>query len=184
LFREHWREPAFWRWWWKNRMPAGAKIAAVAALLLVLLGVGFIVAARLTAREAVVVGGQPVTVHTTVSERVTVRGRDHVEKRVEVVTLVTRNGTTRTIRDTKVVPTTRTQTQTLTETRTRTQTKTRTNLRTQIVTVQRTQVVTSTTTSTVTQPVTVVETRTLPAQTVTQTVPVTVILTITLPKLP
>jgi hypothetical protein len=219
LFREHWRDPAFWRWWWVNHAPAWAKLSLAGVAVIAFLAVGFLAADRLSSANARSLGTANVTYETTLERVVTVRERGRVVvRRVPVVRrvvyrpqtalvtlfgthvvttrgavryvptvqvqkrVVTVGGQTRTITDTRLVPTTRTRTQTQTQTRTQTQTQTQTETQTH------------TETNVVTQQQTVVRTETVPVtvqQTVTEvsppgtvTVAVTVPITITVPTLP
>jgi hypothetical protein len=208
MFRRHWREPAFWRWWWGNQAPHGAKVFLAGLALLGFLGIGFLAAVGLSRADTGSVGKRGLTLETTVNRLVTVREHGRVViRRVPVVRrvvyrpqtafrtligtrlittrgqvryvpvvkkrVVTVDGRTNTITETRLVPTTRTKTQT--QTRTQTQTKTQTEVQTQttVVTDQETIVHTETLPVTVRETVvqTVTTTVTVPAVTVTITVP-------------
>jgi hypothetical protein len=199
MFRRHWHEPAFWRWWWGNQAPHGAKVSLAGLALLGFLGVGFLAALGLSEADA---GGSPpaLTMQTTVSKLVTVR--DHgrvVVRRVPVVRRVVYRPQTavQTLFGTRVVTAAgrvitapgravvqkrlvtvggKTHTIIATQTVSRTRTQTQVQTETSVVTDQQTVVRTET------LPVTVQQTvvQTLPPETVTVTVPITV--TITVPK--
>jgi hypothetical protein len=203
MFRQHWREPAFWRWWWGNQAPQGAKASLAGLALLGFLGIGFLAAVTLSEADTARGGASGLAFETTVDKLVTVRDRGRVVvRRVPVVRRVVYRPQTavQTLFGTRVVTArgrpvvqkrlvtidgrTRTiiATQTQTNTNTQTQTVARTRTQTQVQT--QTSVVTDlqTVVRTETLPVTVQQTvvQTLPPATVTVTVPITV--TITLPK--
>ena len=51
MIRSHWRDPHFWTWWWRQRVPGEAKIvAAVVAVSLLGFG-GYAAAGGLTRRS-------------------------------------------------------------------------------------------------------------------------------------
>jgi hypothetical protein len=205
MFRRHWREPAFWRWWWGNQAPHGAKVSLAGLALLGFLAVGFFAALGLSEADAGSTDPRALTFQTTVDKLVTVRERGRVVvRRVPVVRRVVYRPETavRTLFGTRVrvVTTpgravvekrlvtvggkTRTIIATQTVSGTRTQTRVQTETRTQTRVQTETNVVTDqqTVVRTETLPVTVQQTvvQTLPSQTVTVTVPITV--TITVPK--
>jgi hypothetical protein len=221
MFRKHWREPSFWRWWWRERAPQEARLAVAAVAVVAFLAGGFFAADRLAQANAGVSETDAFTFQTTVERLVTVREhgktvvrrvpvvrrvflrpqtafetrfdtrvittpggvktvRQRVVKLVPVVSrrIVTVNGKTRTLTETRLVPTTRVET--------RTQTSVVTNQQTVVnqdtTTVVATRTETLPVTQTETQTRTVVETQTLPPETVTQTVPaVTIVVTLTTP---
>jgi hypothetical protein len=226
MFRQYWRDPGFWKWWWRNRVPVGARRAADAIVVLLLLCGGWIAADRLTAAGAET-GADAYVLQTTVERIVTVResgrlvrkpvpvvkrvlvrapsgSRAQTQYQTQLVTvagrlrvvrqpavhdsrvhnrLVTVNGRTITIGETRLVPTTtvRMQTAIVTAERTVTDTQTRTDERT--VTQSETRLRTITDTRTETSPpqtvtALVTSTETLPPDTV------TVFVTVTVPKKP
>jgi hypothetical protein len=227
MFRKHWREPAFWRWLWRNRIPLGAKLALAVASVVLFLGGGFFAADRLASANAGVSATDAFTFETTIQKLVTVREHGKtVVKRVPVVRrvflrpqtafetrydtrLITTPGGIRTVRQKVVryVPVVKRRTitvdgktRTLTETRlvpttterilTQTQTSVVTNQQTVVnqntVTVVKSQTDTELVTVTETHTETAVETQTLPGDTVIETVtetspPVTVTETVTSP---
>jgi hypothetical protein len=221
MFRRHWNDPGFWKWWWQHRLSAGARNGAGVGLVVLLLAGGWLAADHLTSAGAGT-GTEAYVLQTTVERLVTVREegklvrrRVPVVKRVlvrppsslqaetryqtELVTvagttrvvkqpvvryvprvedrLVTVNGRTTTVSETRLVPTTtvRTRTQTAVVTAERTVTATLTQTEAQTVTDTRVRTITNTRTET-TPPVTttVTATQTLPASTVTVVVTVTV----------
>jgi hypothetical protein len=85
MVREYWRDPRFWRWFWHNRIPSGAKVTAgVFAAAAVLVG-GFFAAARLSGARASV---SALTYDTTLEKAVTVR--EHGKTLVRRVPVVRR----------------------------------------------------------------------------------------------
>ena len=193
MFRKHWREPGFWRWWWGSQAPHGAKVSLAGLALLGFLGVGFLAALGLSQADAGGTGTRALTLQTTVDKLVTVRDRGRmVVRRVPVVRRVVYRPQTamQTLFGTRVVTAPgrsvvqkrlvtvggKTRTIIATQTVSRTRTQTRVQTETSVVTDQQTVVRTET------LPVTVQQTvvQTLPPETVTVTVPITV--TITLPK--
>ena len=221
MLRKHWREPAFWRWLWRNRIPLGAKLALAVASVVLFLGGGFFAADRLASANAGVSATDAFTFETTIQKLVTVREHGKtVVKRVPVVRrvflrpqtafetrydtrLITTPGGIRTVRQKVVryVPVVKRRTitvdgktRTLTETRlvpttterilTQTQTSVVTNQQTVVnqntVTVVKSQTDTAFATVTETHTETAVETQTLPGDILTVTLPVvTVIETVT-----
>lgn len=220
MFRKHWREPAFWRWLWRNRTPLGAKVALAIASVVVFLGGGFFAADRLATANAGVSATDAFTFETTIQKLVTVREHGKtVVRRVPVVRRVflrpqtafetrydtrlitlpggvrtvrqrvvryvpvvkrrtiTVDGKTRTLTETRLVPTTTERIQTQTQTSVVTNQQTVVNQNT--VTVVKSQTNTEFVTVTETHTETTVETQTLPGETVTETMPVTVTETVT-----
>jgi hypothetical protein len=215
MIREHWREPRFWRWFWQNRAPLGAKLAVGLVVAAAFLLGGFFAADRLSGASA---GVTALTYQTTVEEPVTVREHGKtIVRRVSVVRrvvlqpqtafetrydtrvvttpggvrlvpqrvvkyvpvirrrVITVNGKTQTITQTKLVPVTTVRTQTLTNVVTNQQTVVDQNT----VTVVNNRSVTVPVTVTESHTETVVVTETQPAETV--TLPVTVTDTLPLP---
>jgi hypothetical protein len=80
VFRRHWYEPRFWRWWWQNRTSPVVRAVAPWLLLLLLVGGGFLVADRLTAAHA---GAETsIVIERTVQRVVTVREQGKVVKKL------------------------------------------------------------------------------------------------------
>lgn len=222
MFRKHWREPQFWKWWWQNRLSLEVRVGAAAFLLALLLGGGWFAAGKLSTASA----GQSAYVLETTVQRVTVREKGKVVRKLvpvvrrirvqsstqyrtetryetQVVTspggvrivrkpvvryvpkirtrVVTKNGRTRTLRQTTFVPTTKIETRTQTAVVTGERTVTNTAVQTQTVVNART--VTATETQTVLGTVTDVQTETEPAVTVTLPAE-TVTVFVTLPTVP
>jgi hypothetical protein len=220
MFRKHWREPAFWRWLWRNRIPVGAKLGLAVGAVVLFLGGGFFAADRLASANAGVSATDAFTFETTIQKLVTVREHGKtVVRRVPVVRRVflrpqtafetrydtrlittpggirtvrqkvvryvpvvkrrtiTVNGKTRTLTETRLVPTTTERIQTQTQTSVVTNQQTVVNQNT--VTVVKSQTDTAFVTVTETHTETAVETLTLPGDTVTVTQPVTVVETVT-----
>lgn len=84
MFREHWREPAFWKWWWSNRVPPELRAGSIVALLGLVLGGGLFLAALTTTHDP---GARAAAVlETTEVKVVTIHERGHVvSKLVPVV---------------------------------------------------------------------------------------------------
>ena len=177
MFRDNWRSPAFWRWWWRNSVPVEVKLPLAFAFVALLLLGGYFAAGQLSGASASNNSGSYV-LETTVRKIVTVREHGKlVVKRVPVV-----------IRQNVV------QSQTSYQTVVNTQVVTRkgdvqqvVKKVTQVLPVERVVRVTNQSTvvvnhtDTVVQPVTSIETTTvtLPPSTVTQTVTVPVVSTVT-----
>jgi hypothetical protein len=226
VFRSHWRELAFWKWWWTKRASLELRLGSYLFLLVLLLAGGWLAASRLSSAGAV---PESYVLETTLLRTVTVRQQGKLVKKVvrvvkrvrvhpetvfktetafgtQFVTtprgvrvvrqrvvkyvprvrnrIVTINGKTKTVSETRLVPTTTVETRTETATVAGPgRTVTETDSRTAVVTTERTVVdektVTEMETRTVTQPVTVTHTETLPPDTV--TVVVTTIETVTEP---
>lgn len=190
--RENWRDPNFWRWWWRHQVRTDAKIVVAALLGVVLIVGGYFASSNLTGADAASGAGDRYVLQTTVRKVVTVEknGRTLV-RRIPVVVRrsVVRSSTAyQTLVDTRYVTTPgevrkvvryvpvvkRTVVRVNGKTTTLTHTLTNVVTNQQTVTNQSTVVVNHT--DTVVQPVTTVETKTvtLPPNTVTQTQTVTV----------
>jgi hypothetical protein len=196
--RENWRDPVFWRWWWRTKVPPEAKVALVALAAAAVLGAGLYSADRLSSSES-----EGYALVTTVKRVVTVRAHGKVVP--EVVTVVrqrpaatayeTKVGTRVVTAPTRVVrvPIVKKRVVTMDgKTQTRVVTSRQTvDARTVTVAHERTVTVVTNHAETVVQPVTqtvgrvetrtVVETRVVALATVTQPVPVPVTLTVTFP---
>ena len=78
--------PAYWRWYWHERVSVEVKALLGVALLALMLGGGWIAADRLSTAGASVSGAEALTIETTVQKVVTVREKGKlVVKRVPVV---------------------------------------------------------------------------------------------------
>ena len=85
MIRENWRSPAFWRWWWRNAVPAEVKIPLAFVLVGLLLFGGYFAAGQLGGASAAD-GSSSYVLETTVRKVVTVREHGKlVVKRVPVV---------------------------------------------------------------------------------------------------
>jgi hypothetical protein len=83
MFRQHWRDPHFWNWWWRNRLPLEVRAVAALVLLALLLGGGWFAAGRLSTAHA---GRDAYVLETTVQRVVTVREKGKlVRKLIPVV---------------------------------------------------------------------------------------------------
>lgn len=83
MFRQHWRDPHFWSWWWQNRLPLEVRVGAALVLLALLLGGGWFAAGRLATAHA---GRDAYVLETTVQRVVTVREKGKlVRKLIPVV---------------------------------------------------------------------------------------------------
>ena len=195
--RENWRDPNFWRWWWRHQVRTDAKIAVAALLGIALVVGGYFASSNLTGADAANGAGSYV-LQTTVKKVVTVKqhGRTLV-RRIPVVvrrSVVTPSTAYQTLVDTRYVTTpgkvqkvvryvpvvkrsvVRVNGKTTTLTQTRLVPTVKTQTLTNVVTNQQTVTSVVNHTDTVVQPVTTVETKTvtLPPNTVTQVQTVTV----------
>ncbi len=182
MFRENWRSPAFWRWWWRNSVPVEVKLPLAAAFVALLLVGGYFAADQLSGASASNGSGSYV-LETTVRKVVTVREHGKlVVKRVPVVirrNVVHSQTSYQTVVNTKVV-TRKGDVQHVVK------------KVTQLLPVERVVKVTNQSTvvvnhtDTVVQPVTSIETTTvtLPPSTVTETVTVVSTVTVTVPATP
>ena len=85
MFRDNWRSPAFWRWWWRNSVPAEVKLPLGMALVALLLVGGYFAAGQLSGASASN-STDSYVLQTTVRKVVTVRQHGKlVVKRVPVV---------------------------------------------------------------------------------------------------
>lgn len=85
MVREHWREPAFWVWWWRNYLPRDVRRGVAIALFGIVVGGGFLVAALASPQPQ---AGGPVVSVTT--ERQLVTDRERGRQVVRVVPVVKR----------------------------------------------------------------------------------------------
>lgn len=87
MIRDHWRELAFWRWWWQNRVPFGAKAVLAVIVLAALVGGGWFASGGLPSAGAS--DKRSVTLVSTLERVVTLRGKERVlVRRVPVVRTV------------------------------------------------------------------------------------------------
>jgi hypothetical protein len=94
VFREHWREPSFWQWWWQNRAPAELRGGVYLFLLALFLGGGIFAADSLSSASA---GTGRVAYAYQVTVRKTITVREHgkiVRKIVPVIKRVYTKGST------------------------------------------------------------------------------------------
>ena len=87
--RRHWREPAFWRWYIRNRVPIEAKVFGSLGLLALIAGGGYVLSSAPTGGTAGGVKAQAMTIEeqaVTVEKQITVGGRTRtIRQRVPVV---------------------------------------------------------------------------------------------------
>jgi hypothetical protein len=83
VFRRHWREPGFWRWWWTNRAPGALRLGLGLFLLGAVLVGGLLTADRLsTAKGGTEVTAVLRTYVETVNKVVTVREKGKIVRKV------------------------------------------------------------------------------------------------------
>jgi hypothetical protein len=82
MVRRHWREPEFWRWWWRTGAPGGVRIGTMLVLLGVLLAAGLLAAGRLSASNGKTPLPETVRVVTTVESVVTVHEQGKVVRKI------------------------------------------------------------------------------------------------------
>lgn len=83
MFRRHWREPGFWRWWWTNRAPGALRLGLGLFLLGAVLVGGLLTADRLsTAKGGVEQTALLRTYVETVDKVVTVREKGKIVRKV------------------------------------------------------------------------------------------------------
>lgn len=82
--RKHWREPAFWRWWWRVCVPLDVKVVLAVGLAGLLGAAGYVAAQVPAGPVAAGGGGDPAVV--TVRTVVTVREPARTVRRVVVRT--------------------------------------------------------------------------------------------------
>ena len=89
--REHWREPAFWRWWWTNRAPVALRLGLGLLLLGAVLAGGLLAASRLSAARGGVQERDVLrTFVETVGRHVTVREQGRIVRKVVPVVRIRR----------------------------------------------------------------------------------------------
>jgi hypothetical protein len=86
MFRQHWREVRFWRWWLGRRAPRAVRWSLGLLALVLVLGGGFLAAVQLSKASSGLAPTGGYTFQTTVQKLVTVRehGRT-VVRRVPVI---------------------------------------------------------------------------------------------------
>jgi len=109
MYRKNWKTWAFWRWWWRQRVPTAAKHVVALGFAASLLVGGYFASNWLAGASAASDSAATYVVQTTVTKVITVRehGRTIV-KRVPVVvrrTIVKSKTAYHTIVDTRVVTT-------------------------------------------------------------------------------
>jgi hypothetical protein len=109
MYRKNWRTWAFWRGWWRQRLPTAAKHVIALAFAAVLLVGGYFASNWLAGASAASDSGATYVVQTTVTKIITVKehGRTIV-KRVPVVvrrTIIKSKTAYHTIVDTRIVTT-------------------------------------------------------------------------------
>lgn len=83
MFRRHWRELAFWRWWWSNRAPGALRVGLGVFLLGAVLVGGLLTADRLsTAKGGTEETALLRTYVETVDKIVTVREKGKIVRKV------------------------------------------------------------------------------------------------------
>jgi hypothetical protein len=83
VFRRHWRELAFWRWWWTNRAPGALRLGLGLFLLGAVLVGGLLTADRLsTAKGGVEQTALLRTYVETVDKVVTVREKGKIVRKI------------------------------------------------------------------------------------------------------
>lgn len=83
MFRRHWRELAFWRWWWTNRAPGALRLGLGLFLLGAVLVGGLLTADRLsTAKGGVEQTALLRTYVETVDKVVTVREKGKIVRKI------------------------------------------------------------------------------------------------------
>jgi hypothetical protein len=82
--RTHWREPHYWLWLWRQRVPFAAKVTTVAVILCGLLAGGLGAADRLTSGSG---SSGELVFQTTVEKLVTVREKGRIVRKLVPVAL-------------------------------------------------------------------------------------------------
>ena len=82
MFRHNWRDAAFWRWWWHERVTFESRIAVYVFCFALLLGGGLFAADRLASAGAEVAPSTPIMIETTVQRLVTVRERGRIVRKL------------------------------------------------------------------------------------------------------
>ena len=80
VFRKHWREPSFWKWWWQNRLSLEIQVGAMLVLLALILGGGWLAADKLAPANAA--DSSSYVLETTVNRVVTVREKGKVVRKL------------------------------------------------------------------------------------------------------
>jgi hypothetical protein len=82
MWRKHWREPDFWRWYWQTRVRFEAKALLSLVLLAAILGGGWVAADRLSSAGAATSQTQTFSYETTIQKVVTVREKGKLVRKV------------------------------------------------------------------------------------------------------
>ena len=82
MIREHWREADFWRWLWRDRVRLEIKAVVAVAVLVAMLGGGWIAADRLSSASASVAAPGQLTFETTVEKVITVREQGKIVRKL------------------------------------------------------------------------------------------------------
>lgn len=95
MLREYWRDPRFWAWWWRERIPSDAKLVA-AVIAIGMLGIGGFAAAGGLDGAVTTSSSEPLSDQVTTVERlVTLReSGEVVTKPVRVVRTIAGRGNT------------------------------------------------------------------------------------------
>ena len=95
MIRNHWRDPDFWTWWWRQRVPAEAKVVA-AVVAISLLGFGGYAAAGGLDTAVAETSSEPLSPDVTTIEKVlTIRESGRVVTRpVRIVRTIPGRGST------------------------------------------------------------------------------------------
>lgn len=107
MLRDYWRDPRFWAWWWRERIPSDAKLVA-AVIAISMLGIGGFAAAGGLDGAVTTSSSEPFSAQVTTVERlVTLRENGGVvTKPVRVVRTIAGQGSTAVVteRDVRSVP--------------------------------------------------------------------------------
>src|SRR5579862_8702113 len=84
MFRRHWRDGEFWRWFWRERTRGEVKVLIAAIVLALMLGGGWAAADRLSSASAGLSAssGGYFTFETTVDRLVTVRESGRIVRKL------------------------------------------------------------------------------------------------------
>ena len=81
--RSHWLKMGYWRWLW-GRLPWEVRWVVLAALLLGLLGGGWVAASAATSNDGaeVAIGSNPIIIETTIEKVITVREHGKIIRKI------------------------------------------------------------------------------------------------------